>query len=271
MSYCHLVQPGSYTNISLSFGTGHRYGVNAYRVADVMRQTAQTYLPADQAAPDGGAAEFVKQQYRDLFDRESDPDGLNYWVAELHRGVGRAEVVERLMADPAFSQRYGPLVRLYSAYLTRLPDYAGLMYWLDAMYPLQGSGRTLFEVSEAFSHSQEFRQMYGALDNTQFVQLVYRNVHGRAADPGGLAYWVGRLGAGMTRGAFMVGVSESGENIGRQAASDFVTLTYAGLLRRMPSPAEHGWWMSELEFGRTTGRSMIAAALASDEYANRFR
>ena len=46
MSYCHQVA-GGFTNIGWTFGTDHAYGSNPSRVAQVMQNASQTYLPAD--------------------------------------------------------------------------------------------------------------------------------------------------------------------------------------------------------------------------------
>ena len=45
MSYCHLVSGGS-QNLSMSFGTNHPYGVDAFRVPEQMRSTVETYAAA---------------------------------------------------------------------------------------------------------------------------------------------------------------------------------------------------------------------------------
>ncbi|TXH70110.1 MAG: hypothetical protein E6Q83_07235 [Thiothrix sp.] len=42
MSYCHLVSGGSH-NLSMSFGKDHPYGIDAYRVPQVMRTTVEYY------------------------------------------------------------------------------------------------------------------------------------------------------------------------------------------------------------------------------------
>jgi secreted trypsin-like serine protease len=46
MSYCHQ-RTGGMTNIAWSFGTGHPYGSNPSRVAQVLQNASQSYLPAD--------------------------------------------------------------------------------------------------------------------------------------------------------------------------------------------------------------------------------
>jgi hypothetical protein len=44
---------------------------------------------------------------------------------------------------------------------------------------------TLFEISQAFADSGEFKQTYGNLDCDGFVTLIYRNVLEREPDAGG--------------------------------------------------------------------------------------
>jgi hypothetical protein len=56
MSYCHLLSPGM-SNLSLTFGTGHPYGVLTQRVPDRMRahvEATATTAPACLARQDGG-------------------------------------------------------------------------------------------------------------------------------------------------------------------------------------------------------------------------
>lgn len=215
---------------------------------------------------------FVLQQYRDLFNRSPDAAGLSYWANQLQTGaISQAKLIETLMAQADFKDRYGPLVRLYTAYFLRLPDYAGLVYWYGQMYPDNGSsGRLLNYVSDSFAQSFEFTSTYGNLTNPQFVELVYQNVLGRTAEPAGRDYWVGRLNAGLIRGEMMIGFSESAENISINSHANSITTAYAGMLRRAPSTAEHAQWLADLKAGRASMLSMVDALLNSAEYAARF-
>jgi uncharacterized protein YkwD len=98
--------------------------------------------------------------------------------------------------------------RLYRAYFLRAPDTAGHAYWAEEY----ASGRRpLVAISESFARSGEFVARYGSLTQAQFVALVYRNVLGRAPDKAGEDHWVQRLRGGTSRGAVMVGFSESPE------------------------------------------------------------
>ncbi len=215
---------------------------------------------------------FVAQQYRDLFNRSPDAASLNYWAGQLKTGViSQAQLIESFMAQADFKDRYGPLVRLYTAYFRRIPDYGGLMYWYGELYPANGgNGRLFNHVSDSFAQSAEFVGTYGNLNNLQFVELVYQNVLGRTAEPAGRDYWVGRLNAGLIRGEMMIGFSESAENVSINRHANSITMAYAGMLRRAPTTAEHAQWLADLKAGRATAVSLIAVLLKSAEYASRF-
>lgn len=101
----------------------------------------------------------------------------------------------------------GSIVRIYSAYFLRDPDTDGFNYW----YMMSVSGWNLRRISDFFAGSQEFKNRYGSLDNQQFIDLVYRNVMGRAADAGGSSYWLSQMGRGVSRGGVMVSFSDSTE------------------------------------------------------------
>lgn len=97
--------------------------------------------------------------------------------------------------------------RLYHAYFLRDPDPGGLAFWRST----HASGTPLSAISAEFARSAEFGARYGALDDTEFVRLVYRNVLERDPDAAGLAYWTGLLAEGRTRGRVMLGFSDSAE------------------------------------------------------------
>lgn len=101
--------------------------------------------------------------------------------------------------------------RLYSAYFLRAPEGAGFEFWADEY----ASGRwNLERMSNFFAGSEEFNSLYASLSNAEFVDLVYRNVLGRAPESEGFQFWVGQLDAGaFTRGSVMIRFSESKEYV----------------------------------------------------------
>ena len=239
-------------------------------VVDVARSVT-AHFSAHSVVPLSDPTDFVTQQYQDFLASVPDKAGLDHWVGQLNSGAAtRAQVVEKLMQSDAFQGRLGPIVRLYTAYFKRLPDYEGLMYWYGRMYPGSGVGLNLAQVSEGFAQSNEFANAYGNLDNAGFVTRVYQNVLGRDPEAAGYAYWMGRLNSGMSRGELMVGFSESIENQQASVNSQLVTLAYTGLLRRVPQSAEHARWLADIQSGRAAVLDLIDHLLNSPEYAARF-
>jgi S-formylglutathione hydrolase FrmB len=224
------------------------------------------FAPPLCADPLNNTTDFVKQQYRDFLNREADAGGLAHWVNQIDSGaMTRAQVIDSFFWSDEFGVRIAPIVRLYFAYFLRIPDYAGLMYWVDA----SSSGASLWAVSDSFAGSEEFGQRYGSLSNEGFVELIYQNILGRTPDSGGYAYWVGELNSGrQTRGQVMVGFSESDEYKSASSNEVFVTMMYIGMLRRSPEQGGFDFWVNQLDSGGS-GLALIDGFLNSQEYANR--
>lgn len=162
-----------------------------------------------------------------------------------------ARYVADLVAHPHFEPRVAPVARLYRAYYRRLPDHSGLTYWAGRLR----AGRSLTWVSESFSRAPEFVRTYGSLTDRQFVDLVYRNVLGRAPDQAGSDYWTGQLTSGRrNRGQVMIGFSQSPENVRATAPSVDAVMVYAGLLGRAPTTAE-------IEAAAGLSRAQLAARI----------
>ena len=100
--------------------------------------------------------------------------------------------------------------RLYQAYFLRQPDPGGFAYWIARAE----AGTGLVDIANFFGSSDEFRVRYGSLDDAQFLDLIYHNVLCRGYDPGGYAFWLGRLASGQSRPIVMLNFSESAEYMG---------------------------------------------------------
>ncbi len=167
-------------------------------------------------------AEFIELVYQNVMGRGSDGSGREYWTGRLASGLSRGGMMIGFSESPEFigySQdridRYdqiGPVARLYRAYFLRAPDADGLRYW-------SSSGMSIHQISQSFAVSPEFTDRYGALDDLGFIDRVYQNVMGRSGDAGGVAFWSQELQRGVTRGAMMVGFSESPEFVAQVRAS----------------------------------------------------
>lgn len=84
---------------------------------------------------------------------------------------------------------------LYGAIFQRAAEKGGLDYWAGQIV----AGNMAFENGTCAAMLLPYSS-YATLNNTEFVTAIYRNAFGRAPDAQGLAYWVGRLNAGESRG-----------------------------------------------------------------------
>jgi hypothetical protein len=102
----------------------------------------------------------------------------------------------------------GQAYRLYQAAFNRVPDEAGLGYWIAAM----DRGMRLIDVAGQFVASTEFTDRYGKLDSAAFLTTVYQNVLHRVPDSAGLDFWVDAMHRGASRAEVLAQFSESPEN-----------------------------------------------------------
>jgi hypothetical protein len=166
--------------------------------------------------------------------------------------------------------------RLYLATLDRLPDGLGLSFYVD----LLKGGTPLDAIASNFVASPEFQSIYGSLDNTQFVNQLYLNVLNRPADPDGLAFHVGNLDAGVTRGQVVVGFSESPEFITNNASlfaaglwdidetAGSVARLYLGILDRVPDVGGLKFHTEAIKSGQLTLGQDANNFAASPEFQN---
>ncbi len=188
---------------------------------------------------------LVQLLYLDVLDRPADVGGLANFVAALAAGQTPSAVLGDLLGSPEYGLRQvEPVIRLYYVALVRPPDYTGLQNWSNALH---AGALTLTQAANQFVASPEFQLRYGTLDNMQFVQQLYLNVLGREADTAGLNDWLGQLNDGTSRGAVMVGFSESNEFKQDVANEVEIVRLYFLLLQRMPTAAELQEWTSFLK------------------------
>lgn len=213
-----------------------------------------------------GPQEFATQQYRDFLSREGSAAEISRWTQDLSSGQStRAEMVAALFNSDEFQDSAAAIARLYRAYFNRIPDYPGLQYWIGRFQ----DGTPLNTISQAFASSPEFINTYGNLDNRGFATLVYQNVLGRNPDNGGLNFWVDQLQNGISRGAMMIGFSESPEYRTLSYNSILVIMMHIGMLQRSPEQSSFDSWINELDQGRSS-LALIESLLGSTGYAARF-
>lgn len=185
------------------------------------------------AQPD--AASYVRRQYLDLFGRQPSSTELFYGVVGLQDGQSPVAFTDGLLRSAAFDSRTGGVVRLYQAVFLRRPETGGLEYWMREV----NRGVSLKRIADLVVRAPEFQTLYGSLDDTSFVDLVYDNVLHRAPSEGDRAYWVGELTSGRrSRGQVMVGFSESPEYKSATRPAVAVIGAFGALVRRAPTSGE---------------------------------
>jgi hypothetical protein len=189
--------------------------------------------------------DIVRLLFEDVLGRPADDGALAAFEAALAAGRTPAQVLGDLYASAEYATwQIEPVIRLYYAAFARMPDYDGLRNWSNALH---AGVLALTQAADQFAGSPEFIQTYGSLDNTQFVQQLYRNVLGREADTAGLNDWVGRLDAGASRGTILAGFSESDEFKAGMADRVEVLRLICLLDRQMPGDADLKYWLGFLK------------------------
>jgi len=160
---------------------------------------------------------FLDRLYATFFDREADEGGKTYWLSYLDNGVTREYVTAQFVNSAEFESvcaEYGMqrgsiglsgyvnqnpnltmyVVRCYREIHGREADPSGLEYWCEMSATKQSDAA---QVARSFVGSQEFVERN--LSNKDYMEVLYRAFMGRSSDPGGLAYWLGRLESGTSR------------------------------------------------------------------------
>ena len=210
---------------------------------------------------------FAMQQYRDFLGREGDAGGIQFYVGHINAGTAtREQIIESFLGSAEFQNGLPSMIRLYFSFFNRIPDYGGLTFQINAFR----AGTPLEVIAQNFYNSPEFTNTYGALNNDQYINLVYQNVLGRAPDPDGYTFYLTHLNNGtLTKGEMMIGFSESPEFQALTSNEAFVVGVYVGMLKRTPEPAGLDFYLDLLESG-TPRSAIIPGFYNSPEYRSRF-
>lgn len=123
----------------------------------------------------------------------------------------------------------GQAYRIYQAACGRVPDLAGLGYWIKEM----DRGTSLLNVAASFMQSAEFKTLYGATPSTDiFLTTLYRNILGRQPDQAGYDYWKAEVQAKrIDLAGVLASFTESQENKARTASATQYGIAYTPYLQ----------------------------------------
>ncbi|MCB0962893.1 MAG: DUF4214 domain-containing protein [Acidimicrobiales bacterium] len=211
---------------------------------------------------------FTTQQFADMLGRAPTAAELATWRSALQADpTQKGALVEQLRTSTDHEVAVDPGVRLYRAFLGRIPDASGLEFWVRRR---RTGSWTLVRMADHFASSSEFIRTYGTLTNREYVLRIYTDVLGRDADPTGVDYWTRQLDLRRrNRGSVMVGFSDSSEYRRMQEHPTDSSVAYIFLLGRAPTPEEEATWTSLRSRGESRA-TLLRELLDGDAYAARF-
>jgi uncharacterized repeat protein (TIGR01451 family) len=203
---------------------------------------------------------WVQEVYRDLFDRQAELQGLDYWVAELTQGVSRGEVAYQMVQIASFEEfQHDTVVALYQQYLGRAPDTAGEAYWTAYLY----DGGTIAGMSQALVSSPEFYSVRGGGTVDGFLKALFQDALGRPIDASALAHFGTQMAQGATA-ADVADVIFASDEYHRVR----VNALFEQLLDRPADPGALTYYAGELDNGASE-ELVVSQLTSSDEYFER--
>lgn len=200
---------------------------------------------------------YIQEIYRDLLGRVAEPQGHDYWVAELAQGMARGDVAYQIVRL-AFSEEFqrDTVDALYEQDLGRAPDPQGEANWINYLF----DGGTIEGMSQALVSSPEYWQTRGGGTAEGFLKALFQHALGRAIDPAALTYFEGQMAQGVSAADIAASVFNSDEYHRVRANVLFEQF--------MDRPGDQGglaFFAGELDHG-STDELVISQLLASDEY-----
>ncbi|HYC36972.1 MAG TPA: Ig-like domain repeat protein [Usitatibacter sp.] len=179
----------------------------------------------------------------------------------------------------------------YRAILGRAPDADGKAFWESEAARLQALGVNINEVwfvmAGYFFNSAEY--LAANKTDAQFVGDLYNTFFNRAADAGGLGFWVGKIQSGLPREVVLFSFMFSPEfrgftegifgNTAARPEVDMVVDFFRGLLNRLPDTPSFNFWLGEIRAAQCQGAGQVytkvdqisAAFMFNPEYDGRRR
>jgi hypothetical protein len=186
---------------------------------------------------------FINNGYQQYLGRGPDAGGLNFWTDQmLNHGLTDEQFAAHFIGSPEYIANHGGagsgwVKGMYNDLLGRLPDDAGLQYWLSQ---LNSGAVTPQQVAYGFAASPEREGIV--------VQKDYGTFLGRSAAPAEVNFWVNSFVQGAANEnvvAGFVGATEYYQNH-LNSPSAWLTAAFKDILNRAPDSAGYDYWYMQL-------------------------
>jgi len=160
----------------------------------------------------------INQIYQAIqFQNGSANEVAQYNAGLVSGALTLAQVTSDIEQEPFTLNVVDPVIREYQGAFGRVPDQAGLKYWVGQV---ANNPNALASLSVIFANSAEFNTRYAANATTPasvaLVAELYANVLGRPPDAAGLAYWSSQ---NLTAAQLLQAFAQSQEFIADAAAA----------------------------------------------------
>ena len=174
--------------------------------------------------------------------------------------------------------------RMYTVVLNREAEAEGLSYWTNRLInqEIDGAG-----TANGFINSAEFQAR--KLDDTDFVDVLYRTFFDRNADEGGKNYWLSELAKGVSRTQVLSGFVNSqefsqvcdsygiargtmqtdGTCIYKPGVRNFVLRMYTKALNRNGETMGVEYWANRINMKVASPETVAKSFFLSEEFNNR--
>ncbi|MGH9943921.1 MAG: Calx-beta domain-containing protein [Pyrinomonadaceae bacterium] len=245
------------------------------------QNTATLVIADNDLAPSGinpadGIEFFVRQHYLDFLNREPEQAGFDSWVNTLRNCPAGDTSCDRIAVSSAFfrSDEYQLkgyfVIRFHLAAFGRLPNFHEFISDSQRINAATGAEVVVNQAAYAneFVLRAEFRGIYDALNNTQYVDRVLQTAGVTVPNRTQL---IADLNSNtITRAQALRNIVESSQFFQAAFNRGFVASQYYGYLRREPEPAGFQAWLTFLNANPGDFRTMVNGFVNSIEYRLRF-
>lgn len=214
----------------------------------------------EQLLPDGtrGTSDqrFVSEAYRDLFNRQVDQGGLDYWTKLLGQGMSRQDVVRQIENLSEYQNLQ--IDSLYESMLHRHADAGGRATFVL----LLNSGATYEQLAAMIAGSPEFARLQPSTTPDAIVAALYQDLLGRSTDPAAQGY-VQQLKNGASTSDVAGQIMASLEY-----KQHLVSGYYEQLLDRTAEASAVSYYVNLMN-QHSTDQDIVARIMGSAEYYNK--